>query len=280
MNNLTIVAVTTAQHALTGRAIEQAVQVTGASNVLVLSDQDIYPGAKWIPIEPITMQEYNKIVFNGLDEYIETDYYMIVQYDGMPTDAEFWDDDFLKYDYIGAVWPWLPDGQNVGNGGFSIRSRKLALACRDLEFAPEALAQDRYAEDVNICRYYRSQLESQGIVFAPSDLARKFSAELPGGKFDTYGFHGTLCLPYYLSDSHMSFYIANMTEQMLQSPAQSRILLGLVAAQRYDHVEQMMDRGVELITDFKDRVIEQLTKESNYFPTLTVEDLSDLLSNY
>lgn len=31
--------------------------------------------------------------------------------------------DFIHYDYIGAPWPWVTDDYNVGNGGFSLRTR-------------------------------------------------------------------------------------------------------------------------------------------------------------
>lgn len=279
-HNLTIVAVDTAYHTLTKLAIDQAVKITGATNVLVISDQDIYPGATWIKTGPIDHVEYNRIVFNDLHKYVTTDHYMIVQYDGMPTDSTFWDNDYLKYDYIGAIWPWLPNGQNVGNGGFSIRSRKLAEACANLEFSPAAMTADRFAEDVHICRFYRSALEQQGIQFATSELANKFSVEMPGGKYDTYGFHGTLCLPYYLSDAHMSTYIDNLTVNMLSSDSQVRILFGLCAAERYEHVEQMMDKGCELSNTFKDAMLLQLDRDRQYFPNLVKEDLENLFVNY
>jgi len=279
-NNLTIVAVDTAYHTLTKLAIDQAVKITGATKVLVISDQDIYPGATWIKTDPIDHVDYNRIVFNNLHKYITTDHYMIVQYDGMPTDSTFWNDDYLDYDYIGAIWPWLPEGQNVGNGGFSIRSRKLAEACANLEFSPASMTADRFAEDVNICRHYRSILDQQSIKFAPSTLANKFSAEMPGGKYDTYGFHGTLCLPYYLTDKHMSTYIDLLTVKMLDSNSQVRILFGLCAAERYEHVEQMMDKGCELIDTFKDVILLQFDRDRQYFPNLVKTDLKDLFVNY
>ena len=35
-----------------------------------------------------------------LASYIETDFVLIVQYDGFVLHAQAWDDDFLNYDYI------------------------------------------------------------------------------------------------------------------------------------------------------------------------------------
>lgn len=35
--------------------------------------------------------------------------------------------EFMQYDYIGAPWPWKPDGMEIGNGGLSLRSRRWML---------------------------------------------------------------------------------------------------------------------------------------------------------
>lgn len=280
--NLTIVAVDTAYPALTKKAIEQAMQVTGSKKVVIFSNEDILPGSKWVRIDPINQIEYSKVVFKDLVPHVETDHFMIVQYDGMPIDPKFWNDEYLKYDYIGAPWPWGASNRRVGNGGFSIRSRKLAELCADpkLVFNPPGYGDNNYMEDLHICVMYANYLESQGIKYAPVELAKQFSAEIPGGRFDTFGFHGTLCLPYYLNDDHMEFYISNMSEQQFKSDFQSRIAFGLYGAQRWELLEHMMDRGTELVPDFKERLIEQLPKESNYFPNLTVEQLEDIFVNY
>jgi hypothetical protein len=278
--NLTIIAVDTAYPTLTKKAVEKAVEITGSDKVTILSDTDIVPGSRWVKIDPISYKEYNKIVFNDLAQYIDTDHFMIVQYDGMPIDSTKWDDDYLNYDYIGAVWPWHPEGKNVGNGGFSIRSRRLAEACTDLMFNPPELKEPIFSEDEHICHIYRNVLESRGIRFAPSQLARKFSAEIPGGRFDTYGFHGTLCLPHYLDDDHMKLYIDNLTSGMLKSPSQIRIALGLYYAQRYDLLEYMMDRAVEIDGNFKNVLLDQVPTDLQYFPGLTLAEVSELLINY
>ena len=280
--NLTIVAVDTAYPALTRKAIEQAIQVTGSEKVVIFSNEDVLPGSKWVKIDPIDQVGYSRVVFKELAPHIETDHFMIVQYDGMPIDPKFWNDEYLKYDYIGAPWPWGAANRRVGNGGFSIRSRKLAELCADtkLVFNPPGHGDNNYMEDLHICVMYADYLESQGIKYAPVELAKQFSAEIPGGRFDTFGFHGTLCLPYYLNDDHMEFYISNMSERQFRSDFQSRIAFGLYGAQRWELLEHMMDRGTELVPDFKERLMEQLPKESNYFTNLTVEQLEDIFVNY
>ncbi len=66
-----------------------------------------------------------------LGERFDTDYVLIVQNDGFPLRRGL--DEFVgKYDYIGAPWErhmtyydWYPDRYRVGNGGFSLRSKRL-----------------------------------------------------------------------------------------------------------------------------------------------------------
>ena len=73
--------------------------------------------------------EYSFFVLKALHEYVETQHCLLVQWDGFVTNANAWRPDFLAFDYIGAPWPQFSDGRNVGNGGFSLRSRKLLKAC-------------------------------------------------------------------------------------------------------------------------------------------------------
>jgi hypothetical protein len=100
-------------------------------------------------------------------------------------DAEQWDPAFLEYDYIGAPWPQFDDGRDVGNGGFSLRSRKLLDACRAPEFVQS------HPEDIAICRTNRTLLERQfGIRFADRATAARFSFERSKECAETFGFHG------------------------------------------------------------------------------------------
>jgi hypothetical protein len=275
--NLTIAIVDTSNHALASAALDQAIRITNSKSALVLSDRNFYPGSKFVKINPISDKtEYSRLMIKEIGKHIETDHFMVIQYDGMPTDSSKWNDDFLKYDYIGAPWPWGPTELRVGNGGFSIRSRKLSDLC-----LTENVVYDNSNEDTFICQQYRNFLEYNGIKFAPIELAKNFSAEIPGGKFPTYGFHGTLCLPFYLSDTHLALYIDNMTDSMVMDPVQIRILFGLYRAERYNHLEQLMDRGVATISNYKEIVLNQLAQENQvYSPNPSVKEFEDLLGNY
>lgn len=281
--DLTIVIVDSAYHELAAKALDQTLEVTKADSVLVLSDRDFYPGSKFVKIDPIQdKRHYSYIMLKELGKHIEKDNFMVIQYDGMPIDADKWQDEFLNYDYIGASWPWGPINRRVGNGGFCLRSRRLSDLCLDdrMVFDPPGYGDNNYTEDTHIALLYRDWLESEGITYAPLELANEFSAENPGGRFPTYGFHGTLCLPFYLSDEHLEFYINHLTPKMLTNDVHIRILFGLYRAERYEHLEQFMDRAIGFHPNFKEVLLKQYPQEAHYYPGITVQDFEQLLVNY
>jgi len=143
-------------------------------------------GIAIIPIEILnSSQEYSHFILSDLPRYIETDHVLIIQWDGFVIEPNLWSDTFLDYDYIGAVWPQFADGGTVGNGGFSLRSRRLLDACRDPDFRVE------HPEDTAICRKNRRLLEEKhGIRFAPPEVAKRFSYERQRSGGKTFGFHG------------------------------------------------------------------------------------------
>ncbi|WP_139139276.1 DUF5672 family protein [Sphingobium phenoxybenzoativorans] len=129
--------------------------------------------------------EYSNFIVNYLPDYIDTEFVLVVQWDGFICHPELWTPEFLRYDYIGATWPQFPDGACVGNGGFSLRSKRLLDACRDPEFM------FRHPEDVAICRDNRALLEDKyDLRFAPAEIAESFSFERSSPSNPTFGFHG------------------------------------------------------------------------------------------
>ena len=160
-----------------------------------------------VPIKPITStEEYSKFIISELDKYVETEHVLIIQFDGFILNTDAWSDDFLKYDYIGAPWfvaDWsvkdfgfpkeLLGTLVVGNGGFSLRSKKfIALSAQMYNDGAFAVC---HPEDVVLAVHHRKKIEKKGIRFAPVELAQQFSYEakdeagnnLWDGQF---GFHG------------------------------------------------------------------------------------------
>jgi hypothetical protein len=109
---------------------------------------------------------------------------LICQADGYGRNIEHWSDEFLNFDYVGSPFP---NGE-VGNGGLSLRSKRF------LE-ASAALPEPDLPEDSYLCQYHRKELESQGITFAPLEVAIRFSFEHPVEGFpwkveQSWGAHG------------------------------------------------------------------------------------------
>lgn len=210
MKNITLVAIEFQWHELTKYAIERSLEHIDPREILVISDKEIYPGATHVIRPPVSgMPEYNEVMLKGVAEHITTDQTLYVQWDGIANDKTQWTDEFLKYDYIGAPWPWEREGYNVGNGGFSLRSRRLLDACLD-DHVKLTAARNFTAEDTFIGIDYRDFLEEKyGIKFAPTELARQFSFEL-GKHTPSFGFHGLWNIFNLMTDADMDYFVSRI----------------------------------------------------------------------
>ena len=151
---------------------------------------DVGDAIQIVPIERLTSAKaYSHFMLTQLVDHIATDHCLVAQWDGHVIDPARWRAEFLDYDYIGASWPQFDDRHEVGNGGFSLRSRRLMEACRQDRF------QAHHPEDVAICRTNRAVLEQQGMRFAPVELADAFAAERAGDPADSFGYHGVFLMP-------------------------------------------------------------------------------------
>jgi len=132
-------------------------------------------------------KEYSEFCIKELNDYFDTEFILLIQHDGLVLNGDCWDNNFLKFDYIGAKWNYPKGERNVGNGGFSLRSKKLQSALQEDDFI-----QPTEQEDDCIVRLYGSYLERKyKIVFADEDTADKFSFELNEPCNKTFGFHGS-----------------------------------------------------------------------------------------
>ena len=202
LENVTLCAVSSSNLAATVRALEASLAQIEFAEALLFTDQE--PAAigvaasseiEVVAIEPIRSSEaYSRFILEELAERIGTSHCLIVQWDGHVIDAGRWREEFLEYDYIGASWPQFHDGHEVGNGGFSLRSRRLIEACRRPGFAVH------HPEDVAICRTNRVFLEGLGLRFAPVELANRFSAERASDPSGTFGYHGVFLMPQVLGE--------------------------------------------------------------------------------
>lgn len=187
LSQVTLVAVTDVAIPATARAIALSQAGLRFGDVLFLSPAPPPAGtpATWRAIAPLgSRQGYSRFLLHDLAAHIATDHVLCVQWDGYVLNPAAWDPAFLTHDYIGAPWPHFADGMRVGNGGFSLRSKRLIDACRALPITNEA-------EDIAICRTHRAMLEDRfGIRFAPEAVAARFAWERARPNGDEFGFHG------------------------------------------------------------------------------------------
>lgn len=128
--------------------------------------------ARVVPIDHVgSIEKYSHFFVKEVHDHVDTDFVLVIQYDGFILNPDAWTDDFLKYDYIGAPW-WYEDENNVGNGGFSLRSKKLLKI-----LAEDESIKEHHPEDHHIVRTYGNYLRTKGIVFAPEYVASRFSIE-------------------------------------------------------------------------------------------------------
>lgn len=201
LHDVTLCAVDCVTPALAADALRRSSVGLSFAEVFILTDAATAPDVPIRAIGPLRSRDaYSSFMLRNLVEFIRTSHVLIVQWDGFVLDPRHWHPEFLQVDYIGAQWGWFNDGMTVGNGGFSLRSRKL-LEATAKEFESTNIVVN---EDVLICREYRRKLERQfNIVFAPPEMADRFSYERSPPAAPTFGFHGMFNFWRHLSDQEV-----------------------------------------------------------------------------
>jgi hypothetical protein len=191
LSTVTLLCVETRDPALAHFAIQKCTQQARFGKVVLITDLsklskqvDGFRDVEYVQAPPIkTTKDYSDLLLTGLRQYVSGTHVLIIQWDSFILYSELWTDDFLQYDYIGAVWPHHPDTP-VGNGGFSLRSVKLLEALE----SPKVI--QRHPEDFCICVDNKALLEGEfGIRFAPSHVAEQFAVERSDWH-PAFGFHG------------------------------------------------------------------------------------------
>lgn len=218
---VTLVSVTSVDLGETIRALERSCREIQFGAVKLFSPEEVKTDLieyEWIEIDRIDLPGYNKFIIESLGSFITSNFCLIVQADGYVTNALKWENEFLEYDYIGAPWPKVVQcsdeygnasthefrSNRVGNGGFSLRSRKFLEFSSSQNYADLKKDPNSYrlkAEDGLLCDYLFKDAVDAGVKFAPMDVAARFSIEVPIGfegknPTQTFGFHGKPWMPY------------------------------------------------------------------------------------
>lgn len=160
------------------------------------ANQDCGGLCKVVAIPPIrSLNEYSQFIILDLPDYINTSQCMTIHDDGFPINLHLWRDEFTKFDYIGAPWgkscsPPVPvhlyyNGQvEGGNGGFSIRSKRLMDIGKEIAQSIANPTMREYVssggflhEDGYFCYQIRPQLKERGIRYAPFHISKRFAIE-------------------------------------------------------------------------------------------------------
>lgn len=160
-----------------------------------------------------SIDQYSDFVLNFNNFQFKSEYILIIQDDGFVLNSRKWNNEFYKYDYIGAPWPKIDKISNVkfgieelnakkknriGNGGFSLRSKKF------LKYSSQYSTCRGYPEDLFLTAINYEKAKKYKINFPSPKLAYSFSTETPlfGKNKDTvldsryflkinsFGFHG------------------------------------------------------------------------------------------
>ena len=215
-------AIDTANTALTARALALCCHRSDFGDVLLIADQPVDVKARFERIDPLpTRAHYSEFVLRKLHHRISTPFALVVQWDGYIVAPQCWTDEFLQYDYIGAPWHWHGDTMTVGNGGFSLRSRRLL----ELLASPAIPDPGHQPEDHYICRTLRPMLEARhGIRFAPEEMARKFAYETSHPEVPSFGFHGLYNLWRHVEDADMAGIVDQLADYVIPTPEYAQLL--------------------------------------------------------
>lgn len=215
--NTTLCCIDCYNNALSIKALRRCLKLCRFEKVIFLTDREhdlenieviLIPGIQ-------DKKQYSAFIIKELYKYIPTGFVLMIQYDGFIVKPDVWSDEFQQYDYIGATWFWYNDGFNVGNGGFSLRSKRLLNALSNNDIVLDSL---EYGEDTFICRTYRSYLELKyDIKFAPEHIADRFSYERSEPASNTFGFHGLYNMWRYIKPDKLQSFINLLSPRTLNS---------------------------------------------------------------
>jgi hypothetical protein len=173
-----------------------------------------------------SIDDYSTFMVKSLGGYFTGSHALVMQWDSFILDPSAWDPAFLDYDYIGAPWPHRT--HPVGNGGFSLRSRRLLDALQDGDI------RDLLPEDFCICDTYHDLLVSRyDIRFAPQALASRFSFELTLPDGPCFGFHGLFNFDQALSEAALLAWLEQVEPSVLRSLQGRRLVKNLIRAGIY-----------------------------------------------
>lgn len=227
--NVSLVCLDTRHPELAVFAMQRCLDQACFGEAVLLTVADYVSPDPRIRVQPVarlrSVADYSAFIIKSLGAHVTGSHVLVMQWDSFILDAGAWDPAFLDYDYLGAPWPHR--APPVGNGGFSLRSRRLLDALQDPQI------RDLQPEDYCICELYRERLEGEhGIRFAPLELARRFSFELEAPSGPSFGFHGLFNFHRALPEPDLLAWLERAPAGLLRSMQGRRLVKNLIRAGR------------------------------------------------
>ena len=204
LKDLTIVAIDSLNYNATALALDKTREIFPDADIITFSDKKFYDHGRFYQTEKFDAKEHSRICLHEVGDKLDTNYVMFVQYDGFPVNKDAWTDEFLNYDFIGAPikqdtnsWEFNNENFVIGNGGFSLRTKKLMMLTKHMEQIFIEGNDTGWLEDLLITKIHREELEELGIKFPSIELGHQFSRGERAGQPDTFGFHNNNLVPLY-----------------------------------------------------------------------------------
>ena len=188
---VTLVAMTSVKVAETIKAMLYSMRGIEFAEAILITHRKPFFLPKEITYKHISkltdIDHFNYKTVYDMGDYIDTDFALLVHYDGFVVNPDMWRDEFLDYDYIGSPWPLPQEGDDttyrdiygnlcrVGNS-VSIRSKRLMDYPKKAN-VPWVGEKGYFNEDGFICCKIRHLLEAEGMQIAPLELAVHFGHE-------------------------------------------------------------------------------------------------------
>ena len=192
--NVTLAAMTSVKIYETIKALEYSMQGIEFGEVVLITHRKPLSLPKSITYKHTSkltdIDSFNYKMVYELGDYIDTDYVLLIHYDGFVVHPEKWREEFLNYDYIGSPWPVPKPGTKhcyhdiygnlcrVGNS-VSLRSKRLLEFPRKAELKWEMDEDGFYNEDIFLCCMNKHKIEEAGMRIAPVEVASYFGHEHP-----------------------------------------------------------------------------------------------------
>jgi len=236
LDQVTLFCVDTRTPELSIWAMEQCLQKANFNDAILVTDTTKslkVPNSIRIVEAPTiqSIEDYSIYLQSDLSAMIQGTHMLVMQWDSFIVNPQLWNPNFLEYDYIGAPWPHHPDTP-VGNGGFSLRSKKLFTALQD----PQIIKS--HPEDQSICIFNKDILKELGIEIAPIEIASQFAFERECKQ--AFGFHGFFNFARVLHEENLLAFIDILPPLLLGKLDTYDLFDDLCQLQRFDEAKALL----------------------------------------